>query len=177
MPVGPFLLVGHLLLADESKLPFVFRLTLFDVNAFVVFSLFLHPVGEGILPAEGIPHDTLQLVVHTLADDGQDADEMDVDVVLFLIEGIDDAAGIGVEVAEVADETYFIEPFYVGLIEKEESDAGIMTALLQFDIEMPALIVEVDHLFVLLLLPLRLDVHLAQCLGDDDLMVIDERQA
>ena len=166
MPVRAFALVHHLLLAYEEEL------------VLPLCSLFLHVIvadmlGGGLqlavlldkqrLPIEDVAELFAQVVGGIVVVESECVDDMQVHFSRFLIDGVDDAAALGIEVALVAEAAHGFEiaDRRVEEVEKEKSDADRI--FLQSHAEVTALIVKASHQIIVVFLPENLCVECFEC--------------
>ena len=167
MPVGPFALVHHLLLTyeEELMLPFstlLLRVVVADMSCggFQLAVL----LNKQRLPIEDATELLAQVVNSIVVVECEGVNDMQVHFSSFFVDGVYDAATLGVEVALVAKTTHGLEIADRCVEEVEIEKAGVNGILLQSHTEMSALIFKASHQIFVVFLPHGLCVECFECL-------------
>ena len=141
VPFRPFGLVGQFLLAHQLNLAVHFG-HLFLFVAFPVLAYVIKFLRESVLPAEGLAHGKLQRLSYVFSRGVNVAYVMHVHAALLAVHGVDYAAIVGVEVAQVAHGAHVLYAVHAGVAEIEIAQRGKILAFPYVYAEVAPLICE-----------------------------------
>ena len=141
-------LMGHLLLVEQTDLVGEVGALGLIVRHAVAAAVLQHAVialGKGVAPLEGFVHRGLQQGGGVEPVDGERSQDVQVDAVLVVVDGVDDARVMAVDVAEVHHLAHDVDGRHGSVEEEEEYHLGRGVLAVDAYAEMAALIVVVAY--------------------------------
>ena len=117
---------------------------------------------ESVLPGESACHGLRQYIPHVARREHHSCEDMQVDFVLLLVDGIDDAVVLGIDVALVDHHSYLVDLVHLHIEAEEVGETGVCRRGVYPQLEMSVLEVKLSDAHGVFRVPCHLAVQLLQ---------------